>query len=117
MTRRLHRTARCIIARHGSVIVMQAQQSPRSGLPGGHVDPGEQAIDALIREIREGGVTILMIEHVMQAVIALCDDVYVMAQGRMIAAGRPDIVCRDPLVIEAYLGHGAATRMQEAGNA
>jgi 8-oxo-dGTP diphosphatase len=53
MTRRLHRTARCILARHGSVLVMQAAQSPRTGLPGGHIDPGEQAIDALIREIRE----------------------------------------------------------------
>ena len=82
------------------------------------LNPSEiRDIVPVIREIREGGVTILMIEHVMQAVIALCDDVYVMAQGRMIAAGRPDIVCRDPLVIEAYLGHGAATRMQEAGNA
>ena len=71
----------------------------------------------VIQAIRAGGVTILMIEHVMQAVMALCDDVYVMAQGRMIAAGKPDVVCRDSQVIEAYLGHGAAARMQGAGHA
>ncbi len=71
----------------------------------------------VIQDIRASGVTILMIEHVMQAVMALCDDIFVMAQGRMIAEGKPDAVCRDPMVIEAYLGHGAAARMQEAGNA
>jgi branched-chain amino acid transport system ATP-binding protein len=71
----------------------------------------------VIRAIRDDGVTILMIEHVMQAVMALCDTLYVMAEGRMIAEGRPEAVCRDAAVIEAYLGHGAATRMQEAGRA
>jgi len=71
----------------------------------------------VIHGIRASGVTILMIEHVMQAVMALCDDIFVMAQGKMIAEGKPDAVCRDPHVIEAYLGHGAAARMQEAGNA
>ena len=82
------------------------------------LNPSEiRDIVPIIRDIRAGGVTILMIEHVMQAVMALCDDIFVMAQGRMIAAGKPDIVCRDPQVIEAYLGHGAAARMQEAGHA
>lgn len=51
--RRIHKTARCIIARQGSVLLMRAKGSAYSGLPGGHIDPGEQAIDALIREIRE----------------------------------------------------------------
>ena len=71
----------------------------------------------VIQAIRAGGVTILMIEHVMQAVMALCDNLFVMAQGRLIAQGKPELVCRDPQVIEAYLGHGASARMQEAGNA
>jgi branched-chain amino acid transport system ATP-binding protein len=60
-------------------------------------------------------VTILMIEHVMQAVMQLCSQVHVLAQGRMIAAGPPRQVCEDPAVIEAYLGAGAAARMAAHG--
>ncbi|MBO1077826.1 ABC transporter ATP-binding protein [Roseomonas haemaphysalidis] len=66
----------------------------------------------VIRTIRDRGVTILMIEHVMQAVMNLCDHVHVLAQGRMIAEGAPRAVCADPVVIEAYLGHGAADRIK-----
>ena len=66
----------------------------------------------VIRRIRDRGVTILMIEHVMQAVMNLCDHVHVLAQGRMIAEGPPRVVCADPMVIEAYLGHGAAARIK-----
>lgn len=69
----------------------------------------------IIRKIREEGVTILMIEHIMQAVMNLCDSVYVLSQGKMIASGEPKVVCTDPAVIEAYLGHGAAARMQAEG--
>ncbi len=65
----------------------------------------------ILRDLAETGVTILMIEHVMQAVMQLCSTVHVLAQGRMIAAGPPREVCADPAVIEAYLGAGAAARM------
>ena len=65
-------------------------------------------IVGVIRNIREAGVTILLIEHVMQAVTSLAERVYVLNQGRMIAEGTPASIADNALVIEAYLGHGAA---------
>jgi branched-chain amino acid transport system ATP-binding protein len=65
----------------------------------------------VVRGIRDGGVTILMVEHVMQAVISLCGYVYVIAEGANIAEGRPDEIARDPQVVDAYLGRGAAAKM------
>jgi branched-chain amino acid transport system ATP-binding protein len=65
-------------------------------------------IVAVIRSIRDAGVTILLIEHVMQAVMSLSDDIYVLNQGRIIAHGGPRAIASDPQVIEAYLGRKAA---------
>jgi branched-chain amino acid transport system ATP-binding protein len=65
-------------------------------------------IVGVIRNIRASGVTILLIEHVMQAVTSLAERVYVLNQGRMIAEGTPASIADNELVIEAYLGHGAA---------
>jgi branched-chain amino acid transport system ATP-binding protein len=68
-------------------------------------------IIALVRGIAAQGVTILLIEHLMQAVTALADMSHVLAEGRLIASGPPREVARDRLVVEAYLGRGAADRM------
>jgi branched-chain amino acid transport system ATP-binding protein len=71
----------------------------------------------VIRTIRDRGVTIVMIEHVMQAVMSLAERVFVLSEGRVIAQGSPHAVASDPRVVEAYLGHGAARRMMAAGTA
>ncbi|MDO8477431.1 MAG: ABC transporter ATP-binding protein [Candidatus Rokubacteria bacterium] len=62
---------------------------------------------ALIRQVRARGTTVLMIEHRMRAVMALCEEVYVLVFGRLIASGTPAEVTRHPEVVQAYLGSKA----------
>ena len=68
----------------------------------------------VVKAIAAGGITVLMIEHVMQAVMHLAQHVWVLAQGQLIAEGKPAAVTTDARVIEAYLGHGTAARLKVA---
>ena len=65
------------------------------------------AID-LVKSIRDAGVTIVLVEHVIKAITGACDRVVVLDAGKKLAEGSPNEIVEDPSVIEAYLGHGHA---------
>ena len=71
-------------------------------------------IIAIIRKIRDSGVTVLLIEHVMHAVMSLSDHIYVLSYGKIIAQGSPQEVVNNSAVIEAYLGRGGAEKTADA---
>jgi len=60
-----------------------------------------------IRSIRDSGITVLVIEHMVRAVMSLCDRIIVLDAGEAISLGTPQEISRDPRVIEAYLGDAA----------
>ena len=66
----------------------------------------------VVRCIAQSGVTVLLIEHVMQAVMNLAEHVWVLAQGQLIAEGTPSNIASNDAVIEAYLGPGTAAKLR-----
>lgn len=69
------------------------------------LNPAEvQAAVALVRAIRDRGVTVMVVEHVMDAILSLCEHIVVLDSGRKIAEDRPDRIVSNEAVIRAYLG-------------
>jgi ABC-type branched-subunit amino acid transport system ATPase component len=67
-------------------------------------DVEADALGRLFRRLADGGMATLLVEHNMRFVTGICDEVFVLDAGRLIASGAPPTVIADPVVIEAYLG-------------
>jgi len=91
--------ARQLMARPAMVLL----DEPASGVDPSSID----RLATLIRQVRDDGMTVLVIDHNIGFVLGIADRVHVMSLGRIIASGTPEEVVRDPVVIETYLGTSA----------
>ena len=69
----------------------------------------------LVRQIHASGVTIVIVEHIMEVILSLTGRIIVFNQGRIIAAGAPREVVEDPAVVTAYLGHSLKRGAKPSG--
>ncbi len=69
-----------------------------------------QEVMDLIRSLRDDGITLLVVEHHMRAIMAICDRVLVLNFGKLLADGTPQQIANDPQVVEAYLGKSMEAR-------
>jgi branched-chain amino acid transport system ATP-binding protein len=88
------------------------------GEPAAGLSPTErQELAQLLREMRAEGITVVLVEHHMDLVHAVCESCTVLDFGTVISSGSPDQVTKDPRVLEAYLGSGHGTVAPEVSQA